>query len=101
MREDTDTIEMFDFKLSVETARRLLEWISQPEARVFKDFLASKQEVFDERSELQIGANAIADVLNRERAIAGKLAMKDVLRFFDDLANAIQQYEEDAKLKNK
>lgn len=97
MANDTTVFDMFGFNMTLDDAERLVRWFEQPEARMFVKFLLDQRDTFEQQSEREIGTNAIADVLNRERAIASKLAMKSVLAFPEDIRRVIEVEKERSK----
>ncbi len=92
-----DVYDVLGIKVTLDDAERLVRWFEAPEAKLFKSFLESQRDTFDEQSEREVGVNAIADVLNRERAISSRLAMKSILAFPSDLRDFIIDEKERIK----
>jgi hypothetical protein len=95
---DNDAKEIFGIPMSLSDAERLVRWFEMPEAGMLKKFLELQRDLFDDRSEKEIGDNPIRDIINRERNIAAKLSMKSVLSFPDDIRDFIR-FESEKKKK--
>ena len=94
MDKNADKINFFDFEMTVSDAERLVRWYEQPEAKILASFLASQADVLAETADREVGENPFKSVLERERAIGGKVALKSIQNFPDDIKEAVRQYEE-------
>ena len=84
-----EVFEVCGIQMTLEDAEKFTRWLEQPEGKLLIKFLEDQRDRFDERCEGAIGNNAITDILNRERNLASKLAMKSVLLLHQDVCDFI------------
>jgi len=90
-----------NINLSVEDAQRMIRWFEIPEGKIFCEHLQQQINIVEDRADAPIGSNPVADLLNRERAIASSLTMKSILKWPVDIAEMIKQYQDSQKTLDK
>ena len=87
----------YDVDVTVSDAERLIKWFDVPEAHIFRRHLMQQIEINQSKVDAAIGESPITDLLNRERAISATLTMKSILKWADDISDAIKLYKEQQK----